>query len=244
VIETREDWSRVLYGRSISAREYFVYDLSADKFLVRSGEGSQILYPASITKLFTAYVAMQYLQPDELITVGNEIWLIDEDSSVAEIAKDDVLTAEQLVAGLLLPSGNDAAQTLAVTVGRKLAEDPEMNVWAASDRFVEEMNRMAQELGMTLEIMPMDFDACQAAVASGKVDMSISGYSWTEKRAANYNLSDYYYAGENETEQVLITTSENAGKFTTAESLKGAKVGAQGASLQEQLVLDQLPAAE
>ncbi len=103
---------------------------------------------------------------------------------------------------------------------------------------------IADELGMTLEIMPMDFDACQAAVASGKVDMSISGYSWTEKRAANYNLSDYYYAGENETEQVLITTSENAGKFTTAESLKGAKVGAQGASLQEQLVLDQLPDSE
>ena len=103
---------------------------------------------------------------------------------------------------------------------------------------------IAQEMGMTLEIMPMDFDACQAAVASGKVDMSISGFSWTEKREANYNLSDYYYAGENETEQVLITLKENAGKFTSVEALKGVKVGAQGASLQEQLVLDQLPESE
>jgi polar amino acid transport system substrate-binding protein len=100
---------------------------------------------------------------------------------------------------------------------------------------------IAQELDMTLEIMPMDFDACQAAVASGKVDMSISGFSWTEKREANYNLSDYYYAGENETEQVLICLKENAGKYTTAEALKGMKIGAQGASLQEQLVADQLP---
>ena len=100
---------------------------------------------------------------------------------------------------------------------------------------------IAQELDMTLEIMPMDFDACQAAVASGKVDMSISGFSWTEKREANYNLSDYYYAGENETEQVLICLKENAGKYTTAEALKGMKIGAQGASLQEQLVQDQLP---
>ena len=103
---------------------------------------------------------------------------------------------------------------------------------------------IAQELDMTLEIMPMDFDACQAAVASGKVDMSISGFSWTEKREANYNLSDYYYAGENETEQVLICLKENAGKYTTPESLKGVKVGAQGASLQEQLVTDQLPESE
>ena len=100
---------------------------------------------------------------------------------------------------------------------------------------------IAQELDMTLEIMPMDFDACQAAVASGKVDLSISGFSWTEKREANYNLSDYYYAGENETEQVLICLKENAGKYTTAEALKGMKIGAQGASLQEQLVQDQLP---
>ena len=103
---------------------------------------------------------------------------------------------------------------------------------------------IAQEMDMTLEIMPMDFDACQAAVASGKVDMSISGFSWTEKREANYNLSDYYYAGENETEQVLICLKENAGKFTTAEALKGMKIGAQGASLQEQLVQDQLPESQ
>ena len=54
---------------------------------------------------------------------------------------------------------------------------------------------IANELGMTLEIMPMDFDACQAAVATGKVDMSISGYSWSEKRAANYNLSDQLAPG-------------------------------------------------
>lgn len=100
---------------------------------------------------------------------------------------------------------------------------------------------IAQELDMELQIMPMDFDACQAAVATGTVDMSISGFSWTEDREAKYNLSDYYHAGENETEQVLIVLKENAGKYTTVESLKGLKIGAQGASLQEQLVKDQLP---
>lgn len=103
---------------------------------------------------------------------------------------------------------------------------------------------IAQELDMELQIVPMDFDACQAAVGSGKVDLSISGYSWTEKRAANYNMSDYYYAGENETEQVLITTAENAGKYSDAVSLAGLKVGAQAASLQEELCRQQLPECE
>ena len=103
---------------------------------------------------------------------------------------------------------------------------------------------IANELGMELEIMPMDFDACPAAVASGKVDMSISGFSWLPEREENYNLSDYYYAGENETEQVLIVLAENAGKYTDAASLSGLKIGAQGASLQESLVKEQLPDCE
>lgn len=105
-------------------------------------------------------------------------------------------------------------------------------------------NFIADELGMELEIVPMDFEACQAAVGMGKVDMSISGYSWTEKRAANYNLSDYYYAGENETEQVLITLASNGKNFKDAASIADLKVGAQNASLQEELCKAQLPNAE
>lgn len=100
---------------------------------------------------------------------------------------------------------------------------------------------LAEGMDMTLQIMPMDFQACQTAVSTGTVDMSISGFSWTEEREANYNLSDYYYAGDNETEQVLITTKENGGKFTDVASMAGLKVGAQAASLQEGLCKEQLP---
>ena len=103
---------------------------------------------------------------------------------------------------------------------------------------------IAEELGLELEIMPMDFSACQTAVYTGAVDMSISGYSWSEDREANYNLSDYYYAGENENEQVLITLASNGDKFATAEALAGAKIGAQNASLQQSLVEAQLPDSE
>ena len=103
---------------------------------------------------------------------------------------------------------------------------------------------IAEELDMTLEICPMSFDACQAAVSTGKVDMSISGFSWTESRAENYNLSDYYQAGDNETEQVTITLAENADKFKTAADYAGVKVGAQTASLQEELCNSQLTGCE
>ena len=100
---------------------------------------------------------------------------------------------------------------------------------------------IAQEMGRTLVLKPMSFDACQAAVQTGSVDMSISGFSYTAERAENYNLSDYYYAGDNETEQAIITTKANEGKWTKAEDFAGLTVGAQTASLQMNLCNEQLP---
>ena len=99
---------------------------------------------------------------------------------------------------------------------------------------------IAEYLGVELVIEPMGFDACQSAVYTGSVPVSISGYSWTEERAENYEMSDYYYAGENETEQVLLIRKDDAEKYTKAEDFKGLDVGAQNASLQMQLVTDQL----
>lgn len=105
-------------------------------------------------------------------------------------------------------------------------------------------NDIANKLGKKLVIEPMSFDAVQAAVQTGKVDMGISGFSWTEERAENYSLTRWYKAGENETEQTVITTKANEGKLTTADSYAGLKVGAQGGSLQKTMVETQLPDAE
>ena len=103
---------------------------------------------------------------------------------------------------------------------------------------------IANHLGKELVIKPMAFDAVQAAVQTGSVDMGISGFSWTAERAENYFITDWYEAGDNETEQVVITLAENEGKYTTADSFNGLKVGAQGGSLQKILVEEQLPGAE
>ena len=100
---------------------------------------------------------------------------------------------------------------------------------------------IAESLGLELVIMPMSFDACQTAVYAGTVDMSVSGFSWTPEREENYNISDYYQAGDNEDAQCLITLASNGDKYATVEGLAGAKIGAQNASLQQNLVEEQLP---
>ena len=103
---------------------------------------------------------------------------------------------------------------------------------------------IADELGVKLEIQAMSFDACQTAVSTASVPLSISGFSWTEERAENFELSDYYYAGENETEQVLLIRKADADKYKTAEDFDGVDVGAQNASLQMMMVTEQLPNAK
>ncbi len=103
---------------------------------------------------------------------------------------------------------------------------------------------IAESLGVELEIQAMSFEACLTAVAMDSVDMSISGYSWTETHAENFELSDYYYAGDNESKQVLLIKAEDAEKYTKPEDFAGLDVGAQNASLQMQLVTEQLPDAK
>lgn len=99
---------------------------------------------------------------------------------------------------------------------------------------------IAESIGVDLSIEAMNFDACQTAVYTASVPMAISGFSWTEERAENYNISDYYYAGDNELEQVLLIRSADADKYKAAEDFAGLDVGAQNASLQMQLVTEQL----
>lgn len=100
---------------------------------------------------------------------------------------------------------------------------------------------IAENLRLQLVLVPMSFEACQKAVAEGSVDMSISGFNWSQEREDNYNLSDYYYATVSHDAQVLITLSGNADAFATAEGLTGARIGVQKSSTQEDLAAEQLP---
>lgn len=132
----------------LSARNAFVYDCSTDTLLCAKGAMTDRLHPASITKLFTVYIALQYLAPERSITVGTILDSVPLDASVADLQIGDVLTTEQLIAAMLLPSGNDAAMVLAVEAGRVITQDPDLTETAALAAFVAEMNRQADTLGL------------------------------------------------------------------------------------------------
>lgn len=139
------DWMTLPADRELTAQQYFVYDCETAEFVTISGDAGERVYPASITKLFTAYVAGQYLSADKTVEVGDALDLVGWGSSVAELQKGDKITVEKLIAAMMLPSGNDAANVLAAEAGRALEDDPET---AGVQEFVAEMNRQAQILGM------------------------------------------------------------------------------------------------
>ena len=127
-------------AQNMEARHLFVYDTNTDRILYSKTVGNGKLFPASITKLFSAYVALQYLDPNTIITAGDELDLVHEGSSIAYINKGSQLRVKMIVEGMMLPSGNDAAIVLAAAAGRIIAQDETLSAADAVASFVDEMN--------------------------------------------------------------------------------------------------------
>lgn len=134
-------------AQGMEARHLFVYHTGTGQILYSKTEGNGKLFPASTTKLFSTYVALQYLDPNEVITVGDELDLVHEGSSLAFIPLGSRLRVKTLVEGMMLPSGNDAAMVLAAAAGRVIAQDGNLSAADAVQTFVDEMNRQADLLG-------------------------------------------------------------------------------------------------
>lgn len=113
-----------------------VFDLTTKEVLY-SQNLFEKLYPASTTKILTAYIIIRNCDLDDKVTVSADAIANMADSSKCGLAAGDVLTVRDLLYGLLLVSGNDAANVLAEYYSGSI------------DKFAEEMNREAKALGAT-----------------------------------------------------------------------------------------------
>lgn len=95
------------------------------------------LYPASTTKILTAYIIIRYGNLDEIVTVSENASNPGESSSVCGIKEGDKISVNDLLYGLMLESGNDAAIALAEYYSGSV------------EAFAEVMNSEAQKLGAT-----------------------------------------------------------------------------------------------
>lgn len=105
------------------------------------------IYPASTLKMLTALTVLEIAQPDEQVSLGMEIYIPPLDASRAGLEYGMTMTVRDLLEGLLLPSGADAAYALAVYCGRKLAANGSLDYVSAVRLFVDAMNRKAETIG-------------------------------------------------------------------------------------------------
>lgn len=124
--------SSALPQPEISAKSAFVVDLTTNKILYAKNQ-HQKLPVASTLKIMTAIIALERRDPQDIFTVSENAAKIGED--FMGISAGEKYTLEELLYGLLLPSGNDAAVAIAE------------NVAGSHTRFVELMNEKAKLLG-------------------------------------------------------------------------------------------------
>lgn len=107
----------------------------------------QKMYPASTTKIMTGLLALEYGDLNELISIGEEIEDIPGDSSTAYLCVGQKISLEELLYGLLLASGNDAANSIAVYIGNKINAGEAKTYQEAIEVFVDLMNKRAKKIG-------------------------------------------------------------------------------------------------
>ncbi len=129
----------------VTARAALLADAQTGQVLL-SLRADQPLPPASTTKMMTALIVLEHARPDEEVTVSADALI--GDASMGLMAGER-LTVEELLYGLLMVSGNDAAMALAEHVG------------GSFEAFVALMNRRAAEMGLlnTRFVNPHGLDA-------------------------------------------------------------------------------------
>ncbi len=122
---------------SVAARAAFLFDADTGLILYAK-DANEELPQASCTKIMTALVAIERAPLDQVITVGADAHaLVNPDSSYMGLSVGEKLTLRDLLYGLVLPSGNDAA--VAISDG----------VAGSVPAFVALMNQRARQLGLT-----------------------------------------------------------------------------------------------
>ena len=227
VVEVKKSEEKVL-GKSISFREllpapaWYPVDknlssfpnlsantikvIDADSFVTLYEKNpNQRVFPASTTKMMTAIIALEQYPMDQVLTVGKTI----VDGNIIMLEPGEQLTAENVLYGLLVGSGNDAALVL--------AENYPQGVIG----FVEAMNKKAKELSLydTHFTNPMGYD--QEGHYSTADDLS---------RLASYAMKNQEIAKIVSTSEYTVTdvTGDKIHKLKNTNELVGQVDGVRG----------------
>lgn len=133
-------FAQTIPAPTVAAKSWLLLDATSNQILA-SNEPDMRIEPASLTKLMTAYVVFEALQDkrldmNQMVTVSTKAWKVDSESSKMFIEPRVPVSVRDLVYGLIVQSGNDAAVALAEATS------------GTEEAFVTLMNREAERMGM------------------------------------------------------------------------------------------------
>ncbi len=105
---------------------------------------------------------------------------------------------------------------------------------------IEMAKYIANELGVELRIIPLEFSAVLSSITEGKYDMAISALSYTPARAEAMNMTKGYYFSEGGAGHGLLIRTEDAETIKGPDDASDKTVVAQSGSLQELFVNNQI----
>jgi D-alanyl-D-alanine carboxypeptidase (penicillin-binding protein 5/6) len=162
------------------------------------------VYPASVTKIMTALITLEHANFNDTVVFTEDMMVYDDGAKLCGFEVGDVLTVEQLFQGLLIYSGNDAANALAVHIAGSI------------DAFADMMNKEAKNLGCvdTHFVNPsglhdndhytsaydlylifnrcLDFDTFQSTIRQTSVDISYKD-AYGETVDATFTTTNQYF---------------------------------------------------
>ncbi len=100
---------------------------------------------------------------------------------------------------------------------------------------------IADRMGVTLEIVPMEFSEVLSSLDENTCDLAISALSFVPSRAAAYEMSKGYYFSVNNSGNGILIRSEDQDKFQSIEDFSDKVIAAQRGSLQESLMAENFP---
>lgn len=119
---------------NVQASSMALIEYESGKVLYEQNSGTR-LPMASTTKIMTALIVLENCEINEIVSIPDEA--VGTEGSSIYLCKDEQMTVIDLLYGLMLASGNDAAVALAVHTGGSV------------EAFVEKMNEKAESLGLT-----------------------------------------------------------------------------------------------
>lgn len=105
---------------------------------------------------------------------------------------------------------------------------------------MELARKVADKLGVKLEVQDMNFQALLSSLTGGKVDVAIAGINPTDERRKSMDFSDNYLP----TEQKVIIRKADADKYKKVEDLYGKTIGVQKSTTQEALAKEKIKDAK